>query len=106
VWLRERGFLEYLFATPRCRGGERRQIPVGLAPYMRAASPSRTRKRRTVAGVQASGGPEKRAVIAKPLYGLEGAWYCGPEVVPGRQDTEQVSPQQTASTRGLAFAVE
>lgn len=41
--------------------------------------------------------------MAKPLAGLDVAWYCGPEVSPGRQNTEQVSPQQTASTRGLAF---
>lgn len=44
-------------------------------------------------------------MMAKPLDGLEVAWYCGPEVRPSRQNREQVSPQQIASTRGLAFAV-
>lgn len=67
-------------AVPR-----RREAPnsCGFGPVYGCSFAQSNQERRTVAGVQASGGLEKRAVIAKPLYGLEGVWYCGPEVIPG-----------------------
>lgn len=55
--------------------------------------------------MRVSGGLEDLKCAGQALDGLEVAWYCGPEVCPGRQNAEQVSPQQTANPWGLIFAV-
>lgn len=65
MWLRDRSFLEYPFATPRCRGGERRQL-LWVCPVYASSFAQSNREKRTVAGIQASGGPEKELRLLSP----------------------------------------